>query len=932
MTAEGWNKAKALFEAALEQEPSQRATFLAQNCPDDGLRHEVEKLLINFQEAGSFLSNPAFHPKIDTPNEISEVRAEGESPSVPARSGQPLSTVTAAGTDDPMIGRHLGVYELKRRVGQGGMAAVFLAGRADGEYRQQVAIKLLLPGLEKDEILGRFRKERQTLAGLDHPNIVKLLDGGSTPEGLPYLVMDYVEGSPIDKYCDSHKLSIDQRLRLFGKVCEAVQHAHQKLVIHRDLKPGNILVTANGVPKLLDFGIAKVLEPTEELLALTQTGARCMTPAFASPEQVRGKSVTAATDIYSLGAVLYELLSGHRPYQLKEHTASEMERVICEQEPETPSAAVNRVESETSSDGTTVTKTPEVVSQTREGQPERLRRRLRGDLDNIVLKALQKEPERRYSSVEEFWRDIDRHLRRVPVKARRSTLTYRASRLVQRHKIEAGAASVVLFVLSAAAGLTLQVLGHRDRLPGSPSMPIRSLAVLPLTNISGDSAQEYLSDEVTDAVITDLAEIGSLKVISRTSTAQYKKTDKRLPKIARELNVDAIVTGTVQRSGDRVRITAQLIHGLSDKHLWANSYERDIRDVFMLEREVTSDIAHRIQAQLATENQPPATQRRPINLTALEAYLQGNYHLNRGVAMGPRDEELRKAGIYFQHAINADPGFAPAYIGLAKSHDNVQWPSSDDLEIMTKAAEKAIALDPASSDAHGRLGLARFYERDWSGAEREYRRAIALSPNSASAHSDLGGLLDTLGHLEEGWNEHEIAQQLDPNHDQLSQPLYLRGQYDRAIELLIRTAEASPDDGVPHWLLSQAYMQKGMHPESVQELVKCVTLYGFPELATRIQRAFASSGWQGEVLQWAKELEQLIATKRCYFPGVLAQVYAQIGDNDRAFYWLEQVFAHWHLASISDPVVGSVKTDPSLASLRADPRFNDFLRRMRLLP
>jgi serine/threonine protein kinase/Tfp pilus assembly protein PilF len=931
MTLGEWNKAEALFEAALEQEPSQRAAFLLQNCPDDSLRHEVEKLLINFQEAGSFLSNPVLHPQIATPNQIWEVRAKDESPSLRAGSGQPLSTAAREGTDDPMTGRHLGVYELKRRVGQGGMAAVFLAVRADGEYRQQVAIKLVLPGLEKDEILSRFRKERQTLAGLDHPNIVKLLDGGSTPEGLPYLVMDYVEGSPIDKYCDDHKLSVDQRLRLFGKVCEAVQHAHQKLVIHRDLKPGNILVTADGVPKLLDFGIAKVLEPDEELLALTQTGGRCMTPVYASPEQVHGRSVTAATDIYSLGVVLYELLTGHRPYRLKEHTASEMERAICEQEPETPSAAVNRVESETSSEGTTVTKTPEVVSQTREGQPERLRRRLRGDLDNIVLKALQKEPERRYRSVEDFGRDIDRHLRRLPVKARPSTLTYRASRLVQRHKIEAGAASVVLFVLSAAAWSTFQPFGHRDPSSLSPSMQIRSLAVLPLTNLSGDPAQEYLSDEVTDAVITDLGEIGSLKVISRTSTAQYKKTDKPLAKIARELNVDAIVTGTLQRSGDRVRITAQLIHGPSDKHLWANSYERDMRDVFMLEREVTSDIAHRIQAQLTTDNQPLAAQRRPINLTALEAYLQGNYHLNRG-AMGPRDEELRKAAIYFQHAIDADPNFAPAYIGLAKSHDNLQWPSSDDLEIMTKAAEKAIALDPASSDAHGRLGHVRFYERDWSGAEREDRRAIALNPNSASAHSYLGGLLDTLGHLEEGWDEHEIAQQLDPNDDHLSHALYLRGQYDRAIELLSRMAEASPDDGGPRWFLSQVYMQKGMHPESVQELVKCMKLYGFPELATRIQRAFATSGWQREVLQWAKELEQLIATKRGYFPGVLAQVYAQVGDNDRAFYWLEQGFEHWHLASISDPVVGDIKTDPSLASLRADPRFNDFLRRMRLLP
>src|SRR5262245_39565330 len=237
MTAEEWNKVKALFDAALTREPSQRAAFLAEDCPDDRLRHEVEKLLINFQEAGSRLSSPVLHPQ---------------------------SSINS----HPMIGRQLGVYKLERHIGQGGMAAVFLAKRADGEFSRQVAIKLLLPGLDSDEVLSRFRRERQTLAALDHPNIVKLLDGGSTPEGLPYLVMDYVEGSPIDEYCDTHKLSIEQRLRLFGKVCEAVQHAHEKLVIHRDLKPGNILITADGVPKLLDFGIAKVMEPGAQLTAV----------------------------------------------------------------------------------------------------------------------------------------------------------------------------------------------------------------------------------------------------------------------------------------------------------------------------------------------------------------------------------------------------------------------------------------------------------------------------------------------------------------------------------------------------------------------------------------------------------------------------------------------------------------------------------------
>ncbi|HXY06647.1 MAG TPA: tannase/feruloyl esterase family alpha/beta hydrolase [Terriglobales bacterium] len=367
-----------------------------------------------------------------------------------------------------MVGRLLGAYKLVKRIGQGGMAAVFLAVRADDAYRKEVAIKLVQLGSDRHELLSRFRNERQTLAGLDHPNVVKLLDGGSTPEGLPFLVMDYVEGIPIDDYCDRHKLRIDERLRLFSKVCEAVQYAHQKSVVHRDLKPCNILVTSDGTPKLLDFGIAKVLNPnpSAQSLVLTQTGTRCMTPAYASPEQMRGKSITTATDIYSLGVVLYELLTGHRPYRLTQHTPADVERAICEQDPETPSTAVSRVETETSATGVPITKTPELVSKTREGQPEKLRRRLRGDLDNIVLKALQKEPERRYRSVAEFLEDITRHLQHLPVKARPSTLAYRASRFVQRHKIEVLGTSAIISVVVAAALFVMNVFGVRERALG----------------------------------------------------------------------------------------------------------------------------------------------------------------------------------------------------------------------------------------------------------------------------------------------------------------------------------------------------------------------------------------------------------------------------------------------------------------------------------
>jgi serine/threonine protein kinase len=490
MNPDNWERAKELFEAALELDSSKRASFLAENCREENLRQQVEKLLINYQEAGSFLDDPVLNPGILAPNNPGEIQTE-EASRLHPQSGELLAATTSAEEEDPMVGRQLGAYKLVRRVGQGGMAAVFLASRADDEYRKQVAVKLVQPGLDSRDLLNRFRNERQTLAGLDHPNIVKLLDGGSTPEGLPFLVMDYVEGSPIDEYCDRHKLSVDERLHLFGKVCEAVQYAHQKLVVHRDLKPSNILVVADGTPKLLDFGIAKVLNPEpSQNLVVTQTGTRCMTPAYASPEQMRGKSVTPATDIYSLGVVLYELLTGHRPYRLTQHTPAEIERAICDQEPETPSTVISRVETDTSSDGSTITRTPESVSQTREGQPDKLRRRLRGDLDNIVLKALQKEPRRRYDSVTEFSQDVERHLQHLPVKARPSTLAYSASKFVQRHQIEVSAAVIVLLVLVGAALLAFNTLGFRDRvLGGAGSTRIQSTNGARSVNPKGGLAQ-----------------------------------------------------------------------------------------------------------------------------------------------------------------------------------------------------------------------------------------------------------------------------------------------------------------------------------------------------------------------------------------------------------------------------------------------------------
>jgi serine/threonine protein kinase/tetratricopeptide (TPR) repeat protein len=420
METKRWRQIEDLFQAALDCESVRREAFLDSACGHDtSLRQEVESLLASYDK-GSFTETPAFVEGL----KLLEERDERS-----------------------LAGQNIGPYKVIRKLGQGGMGAVYLATRADQAFQKQVAIKLIKRGQDTDDVIRRFRAERQILASLEHPNITRLLDGGTTEDGLPYFVMEYIQGQPIDAYCDSNNLDIAQRLKLFQRVCSAVHFAHQNLVIHRDIKPGNILVTSEGVPRLLDFGIAKLLAVEPSFADRTVTMARRMTPLSASPEQVRGGNITTASDVYSLGVLLYKLLTGHSPYCLTGRSSEEFERAICLEDPEKPSAEIDRVEA-TGSDGAI---TPQSVSETREGTPDKLRRRLRGDLDNIVLMALRKEPQRRYSSVLQFSEDIRRHLEGLPVLARRDTPGYRAGKFIGRHKT--GVAAAVLIFLSLTTGI-----------------------------------------------------------------------------------------------------------------------------------------------------------------------------------------------------------------------------------------------------------------------------------------------------------------------------------------------------------------------------------------------------------------------------------------------------------------------------------------------
>jgi serine/threonine protein kinase/tetratricopeptide (TPR) repeat protein len=431
MIPERWNEIKEKLHAALELEGTQRTAYLAEiGAADPGLRQELESLIASHEQAGTeFMSPPA---------------VEGD---VPPQAPTPRSS---------MIGRRVGQYQILEQIGSGGMGEVYRAARVDEQYRKQVAIKLVRAGQDTDFIVSRFKNERQILAGLDHPNIARLLDGGTTEEGVPYFVMELIEGQPITEYCDSRNLPIVERLKLFSAVCSAVQYAHQRLIVHRDIKPSNILVTLEGTPKLLDFGIAKILETDSGTgqSEPTLTIFRALTPGYASPEQVKGEPITTASDVYSLGVVLYELLTGHHPYSAPGYTPHQIARAVCEVDPEKPSTVVRRTEGSLSEPGQQSVRSLAADS-AHNVSAERLSKRLSGDLDNIVLMALRKEPERRYASVDKFAEDLRRHLENLPVFARKDTTGYRISKFVARHRagVAASAAAVIILVIGIVVTL-----------------------------------------------------------------------------------------------------------------------------------------------------------------------------------------------------------------------------------------------------------------------------------------------------------------------------------------------------------------------------------------------------------------------------------------------------------------------------------------------
>lgn len=624
MSPDRWQQIKDLFHSALERDSTQRSAYMAEVCAGDpDLRSEVESLLAYDEREASFLSAP-------------------------------LGEIRTTSADDAMVGRQVGPYRLVREIGHGGMGAVYLASRVDGRFQKQVAVKVLKRGMDTDVILRRFRQEQQVLATFDHPNIVKLIDAGISDDGRPYFIMEYVEGVPIDVYCDTHRLPTAERLTLFRTVCDAVAYAHDHQVIHRDLKPSNMLITREGVPKLLDFGIAKLLTPelSGRTLDSTATAPRPMTPEYASPEQVRGGLMTPASDVYALGALLYELLTGHRPYRGLDRTPQEIVRAICEAPAEKPSTAINRIEQVPGADGE-LTLTPASVSSTRDGEPETLRRRLAGDLDAIVLMALRKEPERRYASVETFSEDLRRHQEGLPITARRDTRWYRGGKFVKRHRAAfVTTVTGLMIALAGIGGWVITTHGH-----------IESIAVLPFVNISADANTEYLSDGITETLMNDLSRVPSLKILPRSAVFRYKGREQDPQAVGQTLRVQAVVTGRVFQREDSLSIRAELVDVRSNRRLWGETYTRKASDLLALQEEIARSISDQLRLRLSGE-EPRLTKRYTENAEAYRAFLKGRYYRNKTTPEGATN-----AIAYFEQAINLDPRYALAYAWLGDSFE-----------------------------------------------------------------------------------------------------------------------------------------------------------------------------------------------------------------------------------------------------------------------
>jgi serine/threonine protein kinase/Tfp pilus assembly protein PilF len=922
MHSERRKDVEEIFDAAIERAPGDRHAFLLEACAgDESLIQEVVTLIDYYEHSGQVNPSPAAEESIDN---------------------APLIEPS------PLIGRRIGAYRIVREIDRGGMGTVFLAVRADDAFQKRVAIKLIKRGMDTDFVLSRFRRERQILASLDHPNIAPLLDGGTTEDGLPYFVMEYIEGQRLYHYCDAQRLNLRERINLFRQICDAVYYAHQNLVVHRDIKPSNILVTADGTPRLLDFGIAKLLNPELSLdtIAPTATEMRLMTPEYASPEQVRGERVTPASDIYSLGILLFELLTGHRPYGFPSRAPHEIARVICEDEADYPSYAVSRSVNilpiySVHGKATTL----EQICQSRDAAMDDLRRELSGNLDYIILKALHKEAWRRYQSVDYLRRDIIQHQEGRPIPG---LLPFPKTEIMPR--------------LAGRQSVTTE----------------KSVAVLPFRIMiaaeTGQTEESHLGVGLTDALVTRLSNIGGITVRPPSALQHYEGGQVDPVAAGDELGVSFVVSGSIRQVRDRIRVSVQLLDVGKNVTVWARQYDEMLADVLSLEDAVSAEVAEALvplgsqtqersvqtnersgqtnersgqareaeaSAGAAHTSEPPATNsgasvfntadpQQPFttNSEANQLYLAGRYHMIKRTPEG-----LQRAIANFESAVEKDERFALAYANLADCYALLNWyiepPPTDAFDRAKAAALKAVLMDEDLSEGHVSLAFIKFtYERDWIDAVKHFQRAVKLNPTYTTARHWYALCLSAMGRHQEAVSQIKQAEAINPRSPvvatAVANVLYFARRFDEVITQCHHALGLDPGSVGAHAVLRWAYEHKGMHALAFEVFEKERAFAGdTPTTQAKLAHVLAASG---RVAESRRTLAELLARpqRSGVTPYEIAVIYSLIGDLDEAFEWLSRAERE-HAVGLT-----YVAVDPHLDNLRQDARLQEIVRHIGL--
>jgi len=795
-----------------------------------------------------------------------------------------------------VIGKTLAHYRIIERIGAGGMGEVYRA--TDTKLGRDVALKVLPPETASNpERLDRFRREARVLAALDHPGIVTV-HSVEEADGVHFLTMQLVEGRSLDALIPEGGLPADRLVEIAVAVTEALAAAHEKGIIHRDLKPANVMVTTDGRVKVLDFGLAKsAAAPPDETMVSeselhTRAGVVMGTVPYMSPEQVAGRALDHRSDIFSLGVMLYEMATGNRPFEGK--SSAELASAILRDSP--PPLTARRID-------------------------------LPAGLPQITTRCLEKDPDARFPRM----RDVGAALQAASSGGGSddgpTAPTGRPPRGSRGPKIAAGAVALLAVVFLLAR---LGHIGPFAKKEGATGVPeIRSIAVLPLDNYSGDPSQDYFAEGITDELTADLARISQLRVISRGSAMQFKGAQRPpTPEIARVLDVDAVVEGSVLRDGDRVRITAQLIDARADRHLWAQSFERSSRDILALQDELASAIAHEIHVQLTPAERSRLQSAATVDPDAYDAYLKGRYFFNR-----PSDENLQKAITRFEEALALSPTFVPALSGLS---DAYLWSGYNEgfltaSEARPKAkepAEKAIRLDDGSAEAHTSLATFKlWYEYDWAGSEAEYRRAIALNPNYAYAPDQFAVGLAFQGRLEESIAESRRAMELDPLNPQIpldaAIALAWQGNYQAAIDLVRRAEDLDPTYFFPHWSYGWISIQAGRTEEAIPFFEKAKTMGSPAFVPAWLAYAYGAVGDSARAAAETEDLRRL-SLRGSVTPFNLALVALGAGDNARAVSYLEQAYA------MDSQWLGWLGRDRVFDPLRSDPRFVALVKKLGL--